>query len=159
VPIRIGDARLTLRDTPADSINLLAIDAFSSDAIPLHLLTREAFDVYDRALTTDGIALVHISNRFVNLEPVLAAFVQQAGWHAMVRYDEPDRNDVALSRTGSIWVAMSRNQAALDRLVTSTANVPNRRGVWRPLADSPPPRLWTDDYASVLPLLIFPESH
>jgi hypothetical protein len=157
--IRIGDARLTLRDgTPADSIDLLAIDAFSSDAIPLHLLTREAFDVYDRALTPGGIAMVHISNRFVNLEPVLAALVQQAGWHAMVRYDIPDRNDAALSRTASVWVAMSRNPAAINRLVAATANVPNGRGTWRPLASSPPPRLWTDDYASVLPLLIFPES-
>lgn len=157
VPILIGDARIRLQEIPAASLDLLAIDAFSSDAIPLHLLTREAFDVYARALQPEGIALVHISNRYVDLEPVLRAFEQQAGWHAMVRDDAPDANDEALARTGSIWVAMARDQAALDRLAVATETIPNGRGLWRPLSDAKEPRLWTDDYASVLPLLSLPE--
>ena len=160
VPIHVGDARLVLGDadvvTPG-SIDLLAVDAFSSDAIPLHLLTREAFGVYGSALAPDGIALVHISNRFVNLEPVLLAFEQQAGWYGMLRYDEPDETDIDLARTGSIWVAMTRDRRALDRLLSATETVPNGRGIWRPLDDAQTPRLWTDDYASVMPLLMMPD--
>lgn len=157
VPILIGDARIRLQEIPAGSLDMLAIDAFSSDAIPLHLLTREAFDVYARALQPEGIALVHISNRYVDLEPVLRAFELQAGWHAMVRDDAPDANDELLARTGSIWVAMARDQSALDRLAVATEAVPNGRGQWRPLSEAKQPRLWTDDYASVLPLLSLPE--
>jgi SAM-dependent methyltransferase/MFS family permease len=157
VPIVIGDARIRLREVPAGSLDLLAIDAFSSDAIPLHLLTREAFEVYARALQPQGIALVHISNRYVDLEPVLRAFEEQGGWHALVRDDVPDSADMLLSRTGSIWVAMARNRDALDRLAIATEAVPDGRGLWRPLSDAREPRLWTDDYASVLPLLSLPE--
>lgn len=157
VPIVIGDARVRLREVPAGSLDMLAIDAFSSDAIPLHLLTREAFDVYARALQPEGIALVHISNRYVDLEPVLRAFEEQGGWHALVREDMPDGADMLLSRTGSIWVAMARNRGALDRLAVATESVPDGRGQWRPLSDVKAARLWTDDYASVLPLLSIPE--
>ncbi len=156
VPIHLGDARLTLAHTQPSSIDLLAVDAFSSDAIPLHLLTKQAFDVYARALRPNGIALIHISNRFVNLEPVLLALQEEAGWHGMLRYDKPDDTDTALARTGSIWVAMSRDPNAINALVASTEMLPNRRGVWRPLDDRQTPRLWTDDYASVMPLLIMP---
>jgi SAM-dependent methyltransferase len=157
VPVVVGDARLKLEDVPAGSMDLLAVDAFSSDAIPLHLLTREAFDVYGRALQPGGIAMVHISNRYVDLEPVLLALTRQAGWHAAVRYDEPDTSDAGLARTGSIWVAMARSQTAIDRLTAATAAEPNGRGTWRPLSTERPARLWTDDYASVLPLLMWKE--
>ena len=153
VPIQLGDARLKLQETPAGSLDLLAIDAFSSDAIPLHMLTREAFAVYQRAMQPDGIVLVHISNRFINLEPVLRAMEVHGGWHAMLRYDDPDANDLKLARTGSIWVAMARNEAAIDRLANATRGLPHGRGTWRRLDDRVPERLWTDDYASVMPLL------
>ncbi len=160
VPIRIGDARLTLANPQIvrpNSIDLLAIDAFSSDAIPLHLLTREAFGVYDQAVQEDGIVLVHISNRFINLEPVLAALTRDGrGWHAMLRYDEPDERDVALARTGSIWVAMARRNAPLQALARQTNGLPNGRGTWQELDTNTPARLWTDDYASVMPLLVWP---
>jgi SAM-dependent methyltransferase len=156
VPVRLGDARIKLQEAAPASIDLLAVDAFSSDAIPLHLLTREAFDVYGRAVQPDGIVLVHISNRFIDLEPVLLAMTEN-GWHAMLRYDEPDDADARLQRTGSIWVAMARNRATIDRLTVATAGVHDGRGIWRPLDDSRTARLWTDDYASVLPVLMLPE--
>jgi hypothetical protein len=157
VPIRLGDARLELEKAAPGSIDLLAVDAFSSDAIPLHLLTREAFAIYGRAVQPDGVVLVHISNRFIDLEPVLRAMTLDGGWHAMLRYDEPTADDVKLERTGSVWVAMARNRAAIDRLTVSTANVADGRGIWRPLDDAREARLWTDDYASVMPLLMLPE--
>ncbi|MEQ1509831.1 MAG: hypothetical protein ABL909_05445 [Sphingopyxis sp.] len=156
-PIIIGDARLKLQDRAPASLDLLAVDAFSSDAIPIHLLTREAFGVYGRAVHPNGVVLVHISNRFVNLEPVLKALVTEDGWHAMLRYDMPDAQDYALARTGSIWVAMSRSQGAIDRLVAASADAPGDRGHWRALDPNQPGRLWTDDYASVMPLLMEPD--
>ncbi len=151
--IALGDARIRLAEAPADSIDLLAIDAFSSDAIPLHLLTREAFEVYDRALSPRGVLLVHISNRFVNLEPVLRALELRHGWHAMLRMDNPDEQDLALRRTASLWVAMSRDARALDDLSAASVTARDGRGHWRELASRPAPVLWTDDYASVMPLL------
>jgi hypothetical protein len=154
VPIRLGDARLKLQQVPPHSFDLLAIDAFSSDAIPLHLLTREAFGVYERAISRDGIVLVHISNRYIDLEPVLHAMVLNDGWSAMLRFDNPDAADIRLARTGSIWVAMSRNPAAIDRLVAASSDLPDGRGEWRPLDKRQEARLWTDDYASVLPLIM-----
>lgn len=157
VPIILGDARIKLQERPAGSLDILAVDAFSSDAIPLHLLTKEAFDVYGRAVQSDGLVLVHISNRFMNLEPVLRALENTGQWHAVLRHDEPDETDRTLARTGSIWVAMSHSKAAVDRLVAaSSATSPAGRGDWRPLTDRTPPRLWTDDFASVLPLLSIP---
>jgi hypothetical protein len=157
VPVRIGDARLKLQEVDEASLDLLAIDAFSSDAIPLHLLTREAFAVYDRAIQDDGIVLVHISNRFINLEPVLAALTREGrGWHAMLRYDEPDQRDMALARTGSIWVAMARSEAPLTALAQLTNGLPGGRGSWQELDRTTQSRLWTDDYASVMPLLVWP---
>ena len=71
--IVIGDARLQLASQPPGRFDILVIDAFSSDAIPLHLLTSEAIGIYARAMKPDGVLLIHISNRFFALEPVLAA--------------------------------------------------------------------------------------
>jgi hypothetical protein len=104
----------------------------------------------------DGIVLVHISNRYIDLEPVLLALTERAGWHARLRYDEPNDADQALARTGSIWVAMARSEAPLQRLAIATEDVPDGRGLWRPLDTNRKPKLWTDSYASFLPLLMIP---
>lgn len=151
--LAMGDARIRMAQVAPDSFDMIAVDAFSSDAIPIHLLTREAFEVYDRALAPNGVLLVHISNRFVNLEPVLRALERDHGWHGMVRSDAPDAEDEKLRRTPSIWVAMSRNRDALAALERATYDVPQGRGDWTSLHDRPAPVLWTDDYASVMPLL------
>src|SRR3546814_10640125 len=84
-PIVIGDARLRIAEQPPGHFDIIVIDAFSSDAIPLHLLTREAIGIYARTLKPDGILLIHISNRFFGLEPVLAAEAKARGWTAPVR--------------------------------------------------------------------------
>src|SRR5690606_37883262 len=76
-PVIIGDARLRLESLPQDHFDILVVDAFSSDSIPLHLLTREAQRVYFRTLSPDGLLLIHISNRFIDLEPVLAALARE----------------------------------------------------------------------------------
>ena len=144
--VRLGDARLKLADEPANSFDVLAIDAFSSDAIPLHLMTREAFDTYARALSADGIAVVHISNRYIDLRPVLAAHAQERGWVTLMR-DDPAAIDGRT--TSSLWVAMARNPESLARVLQASPDTG-----WRELGE-PAPQVWTDDHASILPFLVW----
>jgi hypothetical protein len=142
-----GDARLELGKTPADSFDVLAVDAFSSDAIPMHLMTREAFDVYDRVVRPDGLVVVHITNRFIDLEPVLRALVEREGWSAAVHQSHPSDADMRTrAYAPSSWVALSRTPGVLE------AHLRQAGGDWRPL-ESGEVRPWSDDFASVLPLL------
>ena len=146
--ITVGDARLELGKLADDTYDVLVVDAFSSDAIPMHLMTREAFDLYDRVVRKDGLVLVHISNRFLDLEPVLAGLTEDAGWSAAVREDTPGTARIeqfGLAR--SKWVALTREPGELDTRLAQVG------GDWRPLSDDRGARLWTDDFASVLPLL------
>ena len=139
--VRLGDARLELAKLPRASFDVLAIDAFSSDAIPLHLLTEEALHVYGRALADDGILLLHISNRYFELEPQLSASLARAGWAGRVITDNPDRN---LGLSPSVWVAVARDEARLARLTRGEAK-------WKPLLRDARTRPWSDDHASILP--------
>jgi hypothetical protein len=142
-----GDARLELGKVPDDSFDVLAVDAFSSDAIPMHLMTREAFDVYDRVVRDDGLVLVHITNRFIDFEPVLRALVQDQGWSASVHASHPSPSQVrSRAYASSEWVALSRTPGALDGQLDEVG------GDWTPLG-SGEARPWSDDFASVLPLL------
>jgi len=145
VPIVIGDARLTLARAPAGGADLLVVDAFSSDAIPIHLLTREAFAVYGRRLAPNGLLLVHISNRFLDLQPVVAADAAAQGWQAMERWYTPSAEALALHESQSQWIALSRDPAMLKRLATDFPS-------WTPLKPRPGFPAWSDDHASVLPL-------
>ncbi len=147
VPIEIGDARLSLARAPAAALDILVIDAFSSDAVPMHLLTREAFAVYKRVLAPDGLLMVHISNRFFNLEPVLAAAAQADGLQAALRDYTPDAAATKSAAVRSVWVALSRDRDTLGRLTARDA-----KG-WRALAARPGFDAWNDDYGSVLPIL------
>ena len=143
-PVVIGDARLAIEDMPPASFDLLAIDAFSSDAIPQHLLTREAFHIYFRALSPDGVVMIHISNRFVALAPVLARLVEEEGFVAAQRNHQSTMPEPAIYP--SIWVAISRDPAQIERLTSGTA--------WQDLPE-PKGAEWTDEYASILPHLIW----
>nr|WP_246346894.1 fused MFS/spermidine synthase [Sphingomonas jinjuensis] len=142
--IEMGDARLSLTRDPPASLDLLALDAFSSDSIPMHLMTREAFAAYARVLTPNGLLLVHISNRFLDLEPVVDAAARAGGWQAVELYDRPSLLEAGAN--GSQWVALSRDPAAIAALRRQ-----DRR--WRPLVPVKRMAPWTDDYASILPLL------
>lgn len=152
----LGDARLTLADTPAGKFDILALDAFSSDSIPLHLLTKEAFAVYRKALKPDGLLLVHISNRYIDLNPVVAAEVKAGGWTAALRRDSPPEAAFARGERASQWIAMSPDAARLAQL---TGPVAAKRGryyqpdLWIELDAPGKTKRWTDDYASVLPHL------
>ncbi|RPF71370.1 fused MFS/spermidine synthase [Aurantiacibacter spongiae] len=141
--VRIGDARVTLGSLPARRFDLLAVDAFSSDAIPLHLLTAEALAVYRRALSDKGVLVVHISNRYVRLEPVLSRLARDAGMAALVLDDDGAQDEDIYA---SSWVALANEPERLALLAET--------GDWRALVP-PEGRAWTDDYASILPYLVW----
>jgi len=144
----VGDGRLMLAHEPDRAYDMLILDAFSSDAIPVHLLTREAFAVYLAKLRPGGVLAVHLSNRYINLKPVVAALAQDAGLAGAVL----DHYVAAGLRKGgyiasSTWVALARSPATLERYIDrNRAAGPH----WRDLAKWRGKRLWTDDYSNVL---------
>ncbi len=145
--VTVGDARLELGKVEPDAYDVLAVDAFSSDAIPMHLMTREAFDLYDRVVRDRGLLLVHITNRFIDLEPVLAGLVRE-GWAAALLDDEPSTADQRThGYAHSRWVALSRTPGQLDARLAQVG------GDWQPVSTEHGSQLWTDDHASVLGLL------
>lgn len=146
--IVIGDARMTLARQSAGGADILVIDAFSSDSIPMHLLTREAMAIYGRRLAPRGLLLIHISNRYLDLRPVVAGDAVAGGWHARLRHYKPAKRDAGRRYAASIWVALSRDPAQLDRLVRVSGGEP-----WDLLKPKPGFSAWTDDHASILPVL------
>jgi SAM-dependent methyltransferase len=143
--IRIGDARLRLAQESASTLDLLALDAFSSDAVPMHLMTREAFASYARVLAPDGLLLVHISNRFLDLEPVVDTAARAGGWQAR-RLSYVPASGAKDRPAASVWIALSRDPATLAALTRGDSD-------WQPLRRRPGFVGWTDDYATILPLM------
>jgi SAM-dependent methyltransferase len=142
IAFALGDARLTLERQPPQQFDLLAVDAFSSDSIPVHLLTIEAFQLYFHHLRPDGILAVHISNRYVYLEPVMAAAAQKLGKEAALINNEDDRaNEIFIAR----WVLLA-NRGTLRGL-------PTVEKAGRPVTTSGRVKLWTDSYSSLFPVL------
>ncbi len=142
VRVVLGDARLSLAAAPDSSFELIVLDAFSSDAIPVHLVTREALQLYARKLRPGGIVAFHISNRYLDLRPVLIELARDARMAgAMV-----DRDVTAAEKEklfyGSRWVVLATSAHTLAPLV--------RQAGWSVLPPSAPVRIWTDDYSDVL---------
>lgn len=153
--IYLGDARLTVSKVPAHSLDILVVDAFSSDAIPLHLMTKEAFAVYARALRPGGLLLVHISNNYIDLNPVVSAQAKAMGWHGAIRNDHPSERASDLGYRPSNWIALSDSAARLRQLTGDMPKTvaPSEKGdVWSQL-DDPKRPAWSDDFSSVLPYL------
>jgi spermidine synthase len=138
----LGDARVSLATEAAQHFNVIVVDAFSGDAIPVHLLTREALALYRRHLQPDGIIAFHVSNQYVDLEPVVAAIAGNAGLRAMAVHSREDEQNGLYYAD---WILVTANQAFLAQpeLVNNGFPAPLRAGV----------RLWTDNYSSVFPLL------
>ena len=138
-----GDARLRLREATDGSFDLLVLDAFSSDAIPVHLITREAVELYLRKLAPDGMLAFHISNRYLDLEPVLANLAQELRLVALGCDDMSlTEAEFATGREQAHWVVMARDAEALAGS--------QRRIRWSPLEDNPRVGVWTDDFSSPL---------
>ena len=145
IELALGDARLTLEREPPQNFDVLAVDAFSSDAIPVHLITREALGTYLRHMKPDGIVAFHVSNRFLDLIPVVARLAREQGAHAVLVRDDPDEEEDH-RRSRSDWVLVSRDPAALQReaMVEREATEAEDRPEWR---------TWTDDYSNLIQIL------
>ena len=141
VDVLLGDARLTLERQAPQHFDLLAIDAFSSDAIPTHLLTKEAFELYFRHLKPDGVLAVHISNRYVDLVPVCARSAEHVNRPARVVRSLSDG-----TYDTSVWVIVTSNRQLLARPEFNNENTYEAKA-----ADSFAG--WTDQYSSIWPLL------
>ena len=137
----VGDARLTLGEEPAGRYDLIIIDAFSSDAIPVHLLTREALLMYLSKLADGGILAFHVSNRNMELRPVLAAVTKQLGLAALTRHGGHAGEFNITYKTPATLVAFARSGKTLESLRAMKG--------WGPLQDKGW-RVWTDDYSNVL---------
>jgi SAM-dependent methyltransferase len=150
VQIVLGDARLSMEREADQHFDVLALDAFSSDAIPVHLLTREAFEIYLRHLKPDGVLAVHISNRYLDLEPVVMTLVEHFNLYAeIIDREEEELEEDAGAYTGaygSTWVLISRSDTFL------------KSSEIRSLASETDPslrhrRLWTDDDSNLFDIL------
>jgi len=142
----LGDARLVLEDeltAGSQEYAVLIVDAFSSDAVPVHLLTAEAFDLYQKHLAPEGIIAIHISNTYLDLTPVVRALTTNSGLTPLFVKGERDKDVGVLE---SMWVIITANPEFLadPEVVAAVAPWP---------ADSKDPFLWTDSYSSLLPLL------
>lgn len=148
----MGDARLSLEREPNQQFDIIVLDAFSSDAIPVHLLTREAFDVYRRHLKPDGVIAVHISNCYLDLEPVVLLAAKHLGVdQAVIHYSEWDGYD---SEEGegpdaysSDWILLTNNQEFLKNPVI-------RAGKSAPHAIPQNVKLWTDEESNLWRILM-----
>jgi len=139
--VALGDARLSLEREPSENFDVLAVDAFSSDAIPVHLLTREAFVLYFRHLKPDGVLAVHVSNKHLNLTPVVKLAAASLGKDARLVDTEDEENDIF----GSTWVLVTSAAGFFERPLMRTA------AVAVPLPGKM--RMWTDDYSNLFQIL------
>jgi hypothetical protein len=140
--VKIGDGRLLIAASP-DPHDILVLDAFSSDAIPVHLLTSEAFDTYLSRLSRSGVIALHISNRHFDLEPMLGRLAAELGLLAVSRFDSVSNPDSS-GRESSRWVALSRD---VDELAGLGAD----RG-WNTVLPGKM-RAWTDDFSNIWSVL------
>jgi SAM-dependent methyltransferase len=139
----LGDARLNLEREPNQQFDILVIDAFSSDAIPAHLITREALAVYLRHMKPNGIIAFHVTNRYLDLPPVVKGLADAAGIPSVLVSHDPDEKDERYSRTD--WMLLSRDKAFLEsdpvKRAAAEVTVPAGLGIW------------TDDFNNLLRIL------
>jgi spermidine synthase len=146
IEVVIGDARMALRKAPERHYDLFVLDAFSSDAIPVHLLTREAIELYLAKTAQDGVLLFHISNRFMNLAPVLARLARELNLQAYMQNDfRVSPQEASEGKSASRWVLLARSSEAAGRYVT--------RPSWHKIDGEAGGDLWTDEFTDVLKII------
>ena len=139
----LGDGRLRLKEAPENYYSLIALDAFSSDAIPLHLLTREAVGVYLSKLANGGLLTFHISNRHLDLSPVLGSIARSYGLTALIMRD--GEVSAESGKDASIWVVLARRPEDLKPLSVDPR--------WESLGAPDDFRVWTDDFSNIFSVL------
>ncbi|HEX8455810.1 MAG TPA: fused MFS/spermidine synthase [Pyrinomonadaceae bacterium] len=140
VNVSLGDARLRLQDAPPAHYSLIVLDAFSSDAIPMHLMTVEALDLYLSKLAVGGLVVFHISNRSLDLHPVVADMAQARSL-ACLAFDDTARNQPG-GKEPSQWVVLARKGEDLQTLATDAR--------WQKLEGQPGRPVWTDDFSNIV---------
>jgi len=143
--IILGDARLTLADAQDGAYDILIVDAFSSDSIPTHLLTREAMAIFARKIAADGLVLMHVSNKHMSLTPVVAGVAQANSLVALSSHGS-EGNDDEEHKFSSTVVAVARKEADFGMLLASDD--------WSEEEPDPDERVWTDDYSNVIGAMI-----
>jgi hypothetical protein len=141
VRVVLGDARLSLRGESSGHYGVIILDAFSGDAIPTHLLTREAVQLYLEKLADDGVLAFHISNIFLNLAPVLADQALEAKLIALIEDDRDSTGEEPEGKAGSTWVLMARHPRDLEPIAANPR--------WQPLSGKEGTSVWTDDYSNI----------
>lgn len=142
----LGDGRINISKMPNKSYDLIIIDAFNSNSIPVHLLTKEALEIYRSKLKPDGLVAFNISNRHINLQPVLSALASDALLTGMIKFNTISAsNKLELS---SMWVVLANSEEKLYTLKATPYN-------WTPLPKVDEKYLWTDDYSNVWNNIIF----
>ena len=149
VEVVLGDARLSMERESPQNLDLLALDAFSGDAIPVHLLTKEAFALYGRHLKTNGIIAVHVSNRYLDLEPVVANLAREFNYRrASISFEEDSEfeDEPVWWAYSSTWILLTHSENIINSPAIAAASIPAKTNA----VNLP---LWTDDFASVFQLL------
>jgi hypothetical protein len=144
MPIVLGDARLTLADAPDGSYDVILLDAFASDTMPVHLMTKEAMALYLRKVVPDGIVALHVSSRYMELVSVVAGIAQANG--LLTRLNPPEEADPDAHQYQSAVVAAARKDEDFSTLVSS--------GHWISVRPDPRQWVWTDDYSNVIGAMI-----
>jgi hypothetical protein len=146
VSVHIGDARVTVARAADQAYSVFVLDAFSGDAIPIHLLTREAVELYLSKLVPDGVLLFHISNRYMDLVPVVDRIAAELKLTAFLRHDvEISEMERAQGREPSTWAILARQPLPLEPFRNDSK--------WQLLKGDRKGELWTDHYANILPVL------
>jgi hypothetical protein len=140
----IGDGRLAMAAKPTASYDLIVLDAFSSDAVPVHLLTREAFEIYLERLRGGGLIAINVSNRYLDLEREVGAVSADLGLPGIARTDEPPPEQAGDADSSS-WVVLARSAADLGRVAAHPG--------WQTLPAFPGTRVWTDQYSDLVGIL------
>ncbi|GIV96327.1 MAG: hypothetical protein KatS3mg057_0984 [Herpetosiphonaceae bacterium] len=144
--IVLGDARLSLARAPDHFYDLIILDAYNSDSIPIHLMTREALALYRAKLAPGGIMAFHISNQYLDLHPVLSTLAQDDGLAYLIQNDTIFDHKLAMQgKDGSIWALVARSPADFGIL----SNDPR----WVPLSGPPGTPVWTDNFSSIFSVL------
>ena len=142
--IFMGDGRLVLESLPSEQLDFLAMDAFTSDAVPIHLLTREAYQIYLHHLKPDGVLGINISNRYLDLEPVVTKAAEDIGWSGVTVSDD---GNLEPFYTSSTWMILSPKQDFFSHPNFQDPSV-------APMHGRPEFRAWTDDYSNIVKISI-----
>ena len=147
--VYLGDGRLNLERQESQQFDVLAMDAFSSDSVPVHLLTREVFGLFRRHLKPDGVLAINVSNRYLNLTPIVTGNANANGMSCVLVEDEGKGEEFYASTS---WMLCSREPKIFDDPLFDTVDETGAKETTRPTED-PKIRPWTDDYSNLFQIL------